>query len=81
MWTTASWASSSTSVKNERPAAPRGTGLCALCRHLRIVDSGKGSRFVLCERSRTDEEFPRYPHLPVFQCTGFEALLPPQEEP
>jgi hypothetical protein len=48
------------------------TGLCAKCRHARQIVSGKGSRFVLCELSRTDPRFPRYPPLPVLACSGFE---------
>ena len=47
-------------------------GLCAGCLHAKLVVSGRGSRFVLCERSRTDTRFPRYPNLPVISCTGFE---------
>lgn len=47
-------------------------GLCASCRHARVVVSGRGSRFVLCERSRLDPRFPRYPPLPVVRCVGFE---------
>ena len=47
-------------------------GLCGECRHARIVISARGSRFVLCERSRTDPAFPRYPRLPVLSCAGFE---------
>jgi hypothetical protein len=47
-------------------------GLCAGCLHGKLVVSGRGSRFVLCDRSRTDPRFPRYPTLPVISCTGFE---------
>jgi hypothetical protein len=47
-------------------------GLCSGCQHARTVVSAKGSRFVLCERSRTDSAFPRYPRLPVVTCAGFE---------
>ena len=57
----------------ERPAAA--SGLCARCRHARMVVSGRGSRFVLCERSRSDPRFPRYPSLPVVACTGFEMIV------
>jgi hypothetical protein len=53
------------------PVIPQ-AGLCASCRHAREVVSGKGSRFVLCELSRTDRRFPRYPQLPVLACTGYE---------
>jgi hypothetical protein len=48
-------------------------GLCAACLHASLIVSGRGSRFVLCERSRTDPLFPRYPSLPVVACTGFET--------
>jgi hypothetical protein len=52
----------------ERPAA----GLCDSCRHQQIVRNTRGSSFSLCERSRTDPSFPRYPRLPVRECRGFE---------
>ena len=55
-------------------AIPPTAGLCARCVHARLVVSGRGSRFVLCERSRTDRRFPRYPPLPVMACAGFETV-------
>jgi len=51
-----------------RPAA----GLCDQCRHQHLVPNTRGSVFSLCERSRTDPDFPRYPRLPVLSCPGFE---------
>jgi hypothetical protein len=56
-----------------QPVTP--AGLCASCRHARQVVTGKGSRFVLCELSRTDPRFPRYPQLPVLSCTGYTRSL------
>lgn len=53
------------------PIAPT-AGLCSRCVHARLIVSGRGSRFVLCEQSRTNDHFPRYPALPVVACTGFE---------
>jgi hypothetical protein len=50
-------------------------GLCFVCRHATIVESSRGSRFYLCERSRTDPRFPRYPALPVVECIGWEPRL------
>ena len=47
-------------------------GLCDRCVHQRIVRNTRGSEFSLCERSRTDPSFPRYPRLPVSSCRGFE---------
>ena len=47
-------------------------GLCVDCAHVRTVRSGKGSTFYLCERSRVDPAFPRYPRIPVLRCRGYE---------
>ena len=47
-------------------------GLCERCRHQRLVPNTRGSVFSLCERSRTDAAYPRYPRLPVLRCPGFE---------
>jgi hypothetical protein len=51
-------------------------GLCATCRHARIIESRRGSRFWLCSRSRMDARFPRYPPLPVIRCAGYETGQP-----
>ena len=55
-------------------------GLCAACVNARVITSGKGSTFWLCELSRTDPAFPRYPPLPVVRCSGFTPR-PPDEPP
>ena len=52
------------------PRTPR--GLCDACRHQRLVPNTRGSVFSLCELSRGDGRFPRYPRLPVLSCPGFE---------
>jgi hypothetical protein len=46
-------------------------GLCETCRHQRVVKTMR-SAFSLCERSKTDERYPKYPPLPVVACPGFE---------
>ena len=51
-------------------------GLCDSCAHQRLVPNTRGSTFSLCQRSRNDERFPRYPRLPVLDCVGHE----PREE-
>jgi hypothetical protein len=53
-----------------------GTGLCDRCVHQRIVRNTRGSVFSMCERSRTDSSFAKYPRLPVIECRGFEATRP-----
>ncbi|MEZ5102414.1 MAG: hypothetical protein R3C15_21955 [Thermoleophilia bacterium] len=54
-------------------------GLCASCRHVRVIESKRGSRFALCGRSGDDPRFPRYPRLPVLRCPGYEPR--PRDEP
>lgn len=46
-------------------------GLCGECGWVRIVATRRGSRFHLCTRSRLDPDFPRYPRLPVLECSGW----------
>lgn len=46
-------------------------GLCESCRHQKLVRNTRGSSFSLCELSRADPAFPRYPRLPVLECEGF----------
>jgi hypothetical protein len=48
-------------------------GLCDSCVHQRLVRNTRGSTFSLCELSRTDPAFPRYPRLPVRSCAGYEV--------
>ena len=51
---------------NLRPA-----GLCPSCSLAREIVSGKGSHFLLCEKSKTDRRFLKYPKQPVIHCQGF----------
>jgi hypothetical protein len=46
-------------------------GLCARCIHAREIESSRGSVFYLCGLSDVDPAFPKYPRLPVIQCSGF----------
>jgi hypothetical protein len=54
------------------PTNPPTVGLCDRCRHQQVVRNTRGSSFSLCQRSREDERYPRYPRLPVLRCPGFE---------
>ncbi len=51
---------------------PTGPGLCASCTYARVIVSRKGSRFHLCERSREEPAYPRYPRLPMLRCNGYD---------
>lgn len=46
-------------------------GLCDRCRYQRIVSTTRGSSFSLCEKSKEDERFPKYPRIPVVACVGY----------
>ncbi|MEO8602048.1 MAG: hypothetical protein ABI629_05675 [bacterium] len=53
-----------------------GAGLCAECRHVRRIRSGRGSTFLLCGLAATDPRFRRYPPLPVLHCPGYQSGPP-----
>jgi len=46
-------------------------GLCRDCRHARMMESDRGSVFLLCKLSFEDARFPKYPRLPVRECSGY----------
>jgi hypothetical protein len=58
---------------------PQPHGLCDRCLHQRLVPNTRGSVFSLCERSRTDPSFRRYPATPVLRCSGFEPKPGPEQ--
>lgn len=45
--------------------------LCEFCRWMREVTTPR-SRFLLCELSKTDAAFTKYPPQPVVRCEGHE---------
>lgn len=45
--------------------------LCESCRWMREVKTAR-SRFVLCERSKSEPAYPKYPPQPVVRCLGHE---------
>jgi PEGA domain len=56
------------------PSCTADSGLCATCVHARTIESAKGSKFLLCQRSLTDPSYPKYPRLPILSCPGHEAV-------
>ncbi len=46
--------------------------LCESCRNLREIRTAR-SRFLLCELSVTNADYPKYPPQPVVQCEGFQS--------
>lgn len=51
-------------------------GLCSDCRNAQIIQSSRGSVFLLCKLSATDPSFPKYPRLPMPQCSGYSPAKP-----
>ena len=47
-----------------------GTSLCETCRSGREVRTAR-SRFLLCELSLTNGDYPKYPPQPVVRCDGY----------
>jgi hypothetical protein len=45
--------------------------LCETCAWMREVTTPKGSRFQLCQLSKMNPAFPKYPPQPVARCDGF----------
>jgi hypothetical protein len=54
-------------------AAPFPESLCHRCVHLRLVRSGKGSTFLMCQ----EPSLPKYAAQPVRVCRGFVTLAAP----
>lgn len=46
-------------------------GLCASCINARTIENRRGSQFYMCELSKTDNRFAKYPPLPVLACIGY----------
>jgi len=66
-------------LQSQMPGSP--AGLCDSCRYQRVVRNTRGSTFSLCERSREDDRYPRYPRLPVGSCPGYEQRDRETREP
>jgi hypothetical protein len=62
--------------KRDAPSASTpAVGLCANCVHSRFIESAKGSRFLLCQLSQSNPDFPKYPRLPVLSCPGYVSKI------
>jgi hypothetical protein len=49
------------------PQFPPNTGLCKTCQFVRLIQSARGSVFVLCQAPK-GYNLPKYPALPVAAC-------------
>ncbi len=46
--------------------------LCETCAVMREVIAPKGSRFLLCQLSKSDPAYLKYPPQPVVRCDGYQ---------
>ena len=65
------WILNAVTPLTPRPGAPP-AGLCDSCRHQKVIANTRGSSFSMCERSKVDERFAKYPRIPVERCPGYE---------
>ncbi len=54
--------------------------LCETCASMREVVTPRGSRFLLCQLSKTDPVFPKYPPQPVVRCAGYQPRDKKEQE-
>ncbi|HAY81233.1 MAG TPA: hypothetical protein DCY79_15625 [Planctomycetaceae bacterium] len=47
--------------------------LCRHCAFAREIISGKGTRYLLCEKALVDERYRKYPPQPLLSCHGYTA--------
>lgn len=64
----------SASLPSPAPGTP--PGLCATCRHSRVIVARGGSTFRLCRLAEHDPRFAKYPRLPVEVCRGYASASP-----
>jgi hypothetical protein len=46
--------------------------LCETCAFMREIITPKGSRFLLCQLSKSDPAYPKYPPQPIVRCGGYQ---------
>ncbi|TAK13600.1 MAG: hypothetical protein EPO32_04725 [Anaerolineae bacterium] len=63
---------------HQPPAFPPNAGLCRACRHAHLIESARGSVFLLCQAAK-EFSLPKYPHLPVVACIAFQPQTPPPD--
>jgi len=49
--------------------------ICNFCVFLRITKNERGGVFYMCQRSKIEAHFPKYPHQPMIKCAGFEKKI------
>jgi hypothetical protein len=54
--------------------------LCEKCGLMRQVVTPRGSRFLLCQLSTANPDYPKYPPQPIIRCEGYRAEEKPADK-
>jgi len=54
--------------------------LCESCAFMREVVTPKKSRFLLCQLSKTNPDYPKYPPQPIVRCEGHQQKQEGEKE-
>ncbi|HEY4180969.1 MAG TPA: hypothetical protein VGM90_29200 [Kofleriaceae bacterium] len=54
-------------MTESRQPKPYADSICHRCAHLRVIESGKGSTFLMCR----EPSLPKYPRQPVVACPKY----------
>ena len=46
-------------------------GLCTYCDWSKQIKTAKKSSFIMCNLSKIDQRYTKYPQLPLLECEGF----------
>lgn len=49
-------------------------GLCGTCASMRDVVNENGHHYFLCNLSKMDVRYPKYPKLPMVNCDGYKKI-------
>ena len=53
--------------------------LCETCQRMQEIITPKGSRFLLCQLSKTNTDYLKYPPQPIVRCVGYQPRDEPRE--
>ena len=51
------------------------SSLCFSCHYGNHIISGKGSYFLQCRKHFENPNYPKYPVLPIFGCSGYKVSI------
>lgn len=66
----------------QRPRGDVGRfGLCDTCANAKLIRNTRGSVFLMCELSKSEAGYPKYPPVPIIHCEGYRKPDDPPQRP